>query len=262
MLLGKKKDNEQVFIVLNQRDEIFNIPKINDDKTQEFDSQRKLEQDEWFFINLSNYRNIIQPFTYTDTSGFNNLEGENLSGIACLFEKQTKHYLFQRITPKKIIEKKKFLILEGNPKIQEIKNSICLEEKIDACYKTKEKRLYFKSFQTIKPIFKGIEVFYRIATEEDINKFKDVTKIQLEFQVGDRNKKIIATLMDGGFIFKHKKKYQDYAKKYDIDFDLKNIQNNKDLTRVLGVLSESYYETPITHKKKLSERSIDIRVVV
>ena len=86
-----------------------------------------------------------------------------------------------------------------------------------------------------------------------------MTGIQLEFQIGDRNKKTIATLIDEGFIFEHKKKYQNYAKKYGIDFELKNIKNNKDLTRILGVLSESYYETPITRKKKLSERSSDIQ---
>ena len=131
MLLGKKRKDNQIFIVLSQEDEIFKLPEIENDKTQKFNSQGKLERDEWFYIDLSNRLEIIKPFIYKDTSGFNNLDGENLSDINCLFEKQKGNYLFQRITPKKIIQKKTNILLnlKVNLNFKKLKTLFFLKKK-------------------------------------------------------------------------------------------------------------------------------------
>lgn len=229
-----------------------------------FDSSNNLEQDEWFFINLfskNEGRKIINMYRNVIDNPLNTITKNNHTKIKSIFkeERKNKKLFFQRIYPKQRMNNRSVLMMEQDElEIRDI-NGLTVEKKqTDAVLDFSNGHLYFKKFGTIKAIFKGIEAFYRIATDAEIENFKAIKILSFskDFEIKDRNKKSIAHLIGEKLLEDEHpfKDWKEYADSYDQNIKTEKgkfvISSNPELTTILKILSESFYKGEVTGQKK------------
>jgi len=165
---------------------------FSEEKIFKFDVNYRLDNDEIFYIELddNDIIEMIDPFlkVIKSTWDFNPIiENEYKKIISlCFIEKKENLYniFFSRVYPRNYIMKKTLLWFWDNwPIISEENNKIDFSSLSDAFWDSKNKKLFFKKYETIKPIFKWIEKFYRSASEEEIDNFleKDFFSINDDF---------------------------------------------------------------------------------
>lgn len=244
----------------------YQIPELPVEKVFLFDPEKKLESDEWFYVepNHEQKSELISPYieTLTNISSVNPIRQEDYQNIraVCLVENgENEKIIITRVFPKFYTMSKTIFKWEDGPKLEKQSYSVDFTGAIDA-YWIKSK-LYFKSYSSIKPIFDGLENFYRIATEEEKNDFlqKDFFSCtNSEIKIGHRNLKKIASVIDSidWNSATVRQKYINYANQYpnigvQISDDGKmKIESNPDITKILSVLEERIYTTPITEEKR------------
>jgi len=248
----------------------FKIPNITEDIAFEFNPERKLEENEWYFVALSaeQKNKLIKPYldTIDCSDGVNPITSDEYSSVRaiCLVEKNDtgdENIILTRIFPKYYTLSKKFLKWHDGPELVEQSSTIDFTGSADAIWNNE--KLYFKSYSIIKPLFNGLEDFYRIATEEEKNAFlqKDFFECSNGYQnikVQTRNLRRIASVLDkiDWSDSTTRQKYIDYTKKYpqlDVDITLGGrlkIESNKDVTNIMNILEERIYTTPITGEER------------
>jgi len=267
-LKGKKGENKIVFTDNENIQKLlfFSLDSIQEDKAIEFDTERKIESDEWFYIQIDEkHQDMIAPFKNCsqNTADINPILASDYSEVEALFkinnEKEKYEILFQKITSSNRIESKRFLLLGDHPEIVEQKNSIDFSGRIDAYYDG-ENKIYFKNFSTIRSLFDGIEDYYREATDEEVQKIiqNEMLDFRKNVKVGIRNRKRIAAILTDQNINLDDKKFQNkirkYAEKYP-EIRLENIKgkyiikNDKDLEMFLALVSGRYYTSELTGEK-------------
>lgn len=264
---------ENVKLYTYYKKNYFLIEKNNDVFFSEFDineskkfvaTYQSNEEDEIFFIKLDNEEeNFIAPFLKLEEqqeniNNFNYLEDVNK--INNIFYKMSDKIFFKRIFNKNFIVKKTMIFFDSKLKMCD-KLLIINNEEIDAIYDINEKKLYFKIFKKIAPIFDGIEKFYREATKNDWDNFKNNSILDCS-NLKQTNSKIvlkkIAAIEDGNML-KNITTEDLYNKIKDIDSNLnllkfnleKNkiiIENNKDISVLYDILNDRYYRGPINNK--------------
>lgn len=274
-----KLENECVRI-LNEQSEsfddvarLFESPNISNIK--EFDANIKLEQDERFFVTLSDDQKnnmLNQYFRLLDNSASTNqILAEQYKSIRAIFLiskenwQQNHNILFSKITPTGRIENKQFLLRDtGTPKLKTISHWIDITWKIDA-YRNGEK-LFFKKYETVRWLFPWIEDFYQTASHDEVESFKNnwFFNFTMRNKIGERNLRRIAYIVrEKNIDFSNdetRNKFKAYAEKYDISlpFDENNkinIDDNKTLSTAISIIEENYFTSEITREKKVAEYS-------
>jgi hypothetical protein len=247
--------------------EAYNIPHLNEENSFLFDPERKLEEDEWFFIQPTpdQINTILGPFeeTIDNIDSINPISSEDYSYIRaiCLVEKlgELNTLILTKIYPRFFTMSKKLLKWNDGPSIETQATSVEFTAKVDAFWN--DGKLYFKSYSVIQSVFNGLEDFYRIATEDEKNEFisKNFFDCEVEnLEVRPRNLRKIAAIMDSinwdDEIIQAS--YIAYANEYPYlgvqitDENKMKIESNKDLTNILNVLEERLYTTPITRQPR------------
>ncbi len=254
-------DSENFNVIKN----IYSKPDLIDEKIFEFDPDKKLESDEWFFVEFTQEQKekAITPFfsLFDSSVSGNNIEKEDYPDVTAIFlwkkDSREEEIFLTRIFPRFYTVKKTLITWNREAQLENKSASIDFNWILDAYWDWE--KLYFQSYADIKPLFEGIEDFYRVATEEEKNDFlekdffesEDITKVK----AWKRNLRKIAFILeqidwDNQEI---RKQYIDYAKQYPNVWvklseteDKMIIDNNKDLTWVLAILEERIYKTPIT----------------
>jgi len=83
---------------------------------------------------------------------------------------QTGVYFFQKVSSKQFI-RKKYFTLSDEPTLYEDAPIIVIDEYADAIYLKNQDTLYFKNLNSITAIFKGIDMLYHEATQEETQEF-------------------------------------------------------------------------------------------
>lgn len=253
----------------------YHIPTFTDEKLFKFDPEKKLEADEWFYVepNEEQKNELISPYisTLTNIDTINQIAKDDYRNIRaiCLVENgetnenindsSFEKIIITRVFPRFYTFKKTILKWDDVPKLEEQSSSVDFTAHIDAYWL--DGRLYFTSYTNIKPIFDGLEDFYRIATEEEKSDFlrKDLFYcLNNNIQVGIRNLRKIASVINdiAWNETETRKKYIDYAKKYpNIGVQITNdgkmkIETNQDVSKILSLLEERIYTTPITGEER------------
>ena len=248
-----------------------------------FEAGASLHNDEQFYLEptddqlydtLSAYEAVIR-----NTSTLNSITPNDYNDISSLLffdtsRDSTIEIFFSRIYPNRsIIKNKTFLCFSptGEVKVNEIVNSVEISGSCDAIWDGE--RIYFRSYNTVKPIFSGIADYYKIATPEQAKSFLesggfsfDGTTSATDFRnkVRERNLKRVAAILDEGEIDLSKKKtrrkYQKYAEKYNrqLSFDEEKrilLKTNANLTEALKIIEENFYTSEVSGVRKESEAS-------
>ena len=240
----------------------YQIPIFSDEKNIIFNPEIKLESDEWFYVvpDEEQKRLIIEPYfsTLSNIDSLNPITKEdypNIRAICLVEDGENEKIILTRVFPRFYTIAKRVIKWKDGPKLEKQSSSVEFTGNIDAYWING--KLFFKSYSNIKSVFDGLEDFYRKATKEEINVFlqKDFFFCSnFKFRFGERNSRKIAAVMDS-IEWENtvtRKKYIDYANQYpnigvQINEDGKMIiGSNNDVTRILCILEERIFTTPIT----------------
>ncbi|OQP62771.1 hypothetical protein A3860_26005 [Niastella vici] len=267
-LLAKTKGrNGDFFKVISNR-LIFDIPNL--ENTVKYDSDYKLEDDEWFAITEFSDKEycidiLIRRFISTD---YNQMPRDHFETIDYLVSYQTGNFCFQKLSASQVIRKKYFSISD-QPALVENAPIIVLNQTPDAIYVRNEDTLYFKKLTSITTIFKGIYELYKEATQEETEQFLENKFISLidgfsAEKVKKANRKRIAMAMETLQSFNRREKNQifSYVREYcdglEFDENAENfaISNEDDLKKLLYGIEQRYYTTRIGNEKRLANSVI------
>ena len=120
--------------------------------------------------------------------------------------------------------------------------------------------MYFKNFRTIHNLFNGIDDYYRIASQAEVDEFKEFKLVSFvsDFEIKTNNLKMLAVLKDYAIDLddiniksKLLRTYEEYPNQ-EFELDENNnfkIDSNKKLTSLLKLALGRLYTNPITQDK-------------
>ena len=193
---------------------------------------------------------------FLNTAGLNDVNEEEFSKIDLIFRKvENDGLVFQKITQsKRLVDRS---ILKWGYRRAErtiIEKGIELKSENDAYFDGNNK-LYFRSFRTIHSLFKGIDDYYRIASQAEVNELKRINLVDFsDFEIKSNNLKMVAILKDDGIDLSDTSiistlltSYEQYPEQ---DFKVSEgrfiIDTNKRLTSFLKLALGRLYTNPIT----------------
>lgn len=263
-LLAKVNDRRNKYRKMMSDVVVFQKPETLDNCIG-YEPSNVLEDDQWFFIEqFSNQDYCIdllkdQCFNSTDYADLNKVEPEKISYLVA-YQNENEYY-FQRVYPTNMFRDKRFVLIGDEIEIKEEKHGVMLNDIPDAIYIKNEDRLYFRKLEIISPIFRGIDVLYREATEEETEAFLSEEFIDLwegysAEDVKKANRKRIAMAINTlrNFKPKQKKEIFQYTREYfpDLEYDGKSfkIKGEEDLKNLLFGIEQRLYTTPVTKEKR------------
>lgn len=264
-LLAKTKGRNGDFYKIISDEEIFELPDDLDNPI-EYDTDYKLEEDEWFAIeNFSEKEYYIDFLTRRFIStDYNQIPIADYSKIDYLCSYQTGVYYFQKLSSSQIVRKKYFSFSE-TPTIIENEPIIVIDSFPDAIYIKNEDILYFKKLTSITSIFTGIDVLYKEATQGETEEFLENNFIQLgndysANNVKKANRKRIAIAMETLQRYSQDERrdifsyIREYCEALNFDEDQENftISNEDELKKLLYGIEQRYYTTRLGGERRLA----------
>lgn len=226
-----------------------------------------LDEEDWFVItdfSKQDYCISILKETFVSTA-YEVLEKEKFGDIDFLCYIDNEKYFFQRVSRTNLIAKRK-IVLGDVAEYKEECQEIVIRNDADAIYIKAEDKLYFKSLSAITGIFKGIDILYREATENETRDFLRNDFLELDnFSSDDvkkANRKRIAMAND--LMKKMKKKKRqivfDSIREYCPQLVTKKgnfkISTEQDLKLVLYGIDQRFYTTPDGEEKRIANSII------
>ena len=263
MFLGKVG---QIYRKLENSKDISELvtPEIDPENSREFDPEIKLEHDEWFYVEIDDsHMSMVKEYEdkFLNTVGLNDVNEAEFSKIDLIFRKvENDGLVFQKITQsKRLVDKSILKLRHRRAERTIIENGIELKSENDAYFDGNDK-LYFKNFRTIRSLFKGIDDYYRIASQAEVDEFKEFYLVRFvkEFKIKTNNLKMLAVLKDYGIdlndIAVKSTLLRTYSQYPNQEFELDDNQNfiidsNRKLTCLLKLALGRLYTNPITHHK-------------
>ena len=259
---------DQKYRKLDNSDDISELvaPMIEPDNIIKFDPEAQLEHEDWFYIEIDDiHMPMVKEYgdKFLSTVSLNDVTEEEFTKIDLIFRKvENDGLVFQKITKsKRMVDKSilKWIPNIGKPERTIIENGIELKSAIDAYFDGND-RLYFKNFRTIRSLFKGIDDYYRIASQAEVDEFKEFNLVRFikEFKIKTNNLKMLAVLKDYGIdlndIAVKNTLLRTYSQYPNQEFELDDNQNfiidsNRKLTCLLKLALGRLYTNPITHHK-------------
>lgn len=273
-LIAVLKGGDKRLVITEDRD-LYIVPYDLSTNSREFNIDYNLSEEEWYAINRFSEQEYCAHVEHK-LSAIGYIDKDEVGRIEFCVAVQGEFLLFQRVTPSTILRKKKGVILDflsGTHSARIIENDgmILLSSFPDAIYSEEDDILYFKDLSKLTRIFRGIDVLYKEATDEEIGKFfgLDFIMISSQFEIGKinkRNRRKITEALDRlrGFGDEEKARLYVYAEKYKMSvFDRQQkmfvVSNNKDLDDLLDVVNQRYYTTEVDHIecKALAVQNLD-----
>ena len=263
-LIAKTKGRNNGFRKVISDRRIFEQPQ-DLENYKAYDPRYKLEEDEWYAINDFSENGfcidfLIRPFVSTD---FDQIPLDSFNNIEYLCAIQEGVYYFQKVGSKQFIRKK--ILSLNSLSLTENEPVIVINDTADAIYNKNQDRLYFKSLPSITSIFKGIDLLYREATQQETQNFLESNFIKLDngysaTLVKTPNRKRIALVMDtlNNFSTEQKENIFKYISSYceDLNFSENDgnftITSEDDLKKLLYGIEERYYTTQSGGEKRLA----------
>lgn len=264
-LLAKTKGRNGDYFKIMSDEEIFELPD-DLDNTVEYQPDHNLDEDSWYAIEEFSEKEyclefLTRRFVAADYIQIARADYRNID-FFCSY--QAGVYYFQKVSPKQLI-RKKYFTLTDEPTFYEKAPIIVIDDYPDAIYVKADDTLYFKNLSAITGIFRGIDILYREATQEETEEFLESNFIQLEDDfsaenVKKANRKRIALAMETLQTFNRRQKRQiftyirEYCQDLNFDEDAENfsVSSEDDLKKLLYGIEQRYYTTRIGNEKRLA----------
>lgn len=239
----------------------------------EYDPSHNLDEDSWFKI--TNFRSksfCPDILKYSlDSKDYDNLEKEQFESISYVFSVQKRDFYFQKVS-KGVFFKRKMIAFGEIVEIEEKTTRIAIKDEPDAIYLTNEDMLVFKKLTAISDIFKGIDILFKEATNDDVRKFLGSPFIALspDYQlnsVSKLNRRRITPALEALAKMTEAQKQQivPYINEYyptKLKLDQNNekfvISNDNELKMLLYGVQERFYTTTFGGEKRVANSVLTI----
>jgi hypothetical protein len=266
LIAKKKRTNNTYYLVLSQVELIYEIPTdlLN---IKNYDTNYKLEDDEWFGIqNFSNTDYCIplltQDFNSAELHQIGNNEYNKVK-FFCSYQNEDD-YCFQKFVYSNIISKK-WITLNGEPVIKVNEPILILKPIPDAIYRKSTDTLYFKNLSDTKSIFPEIIELYKEATDDETENFLKSDFINLndgfnKTKVNTANRKRISMAIETLAKLKdeHKIQIHNYIKDYcpELDFSEEDntfsVGSEDNLKNLIFGIEQRFYTTLVGSERRLA----------
>ncbi len=259
--------NALVFADDAKRDEILKlfVDPYTDMKKVDYDGKSPLSNDECFEVKLS--QNSIEAIDsqfvtiWSQVSGLSDYDPTDYEGTAmkAMYSFNGKKLIFKRVAKSQQLRDSKIISLDGEPTITPLINVMAIDDQVDAVYNTQTHKFYFTDFQAAKAVFGTLEVYYRSATQNEVDEWLDPSLFDIDSQfdtfaisVPNRKKMLFATeelkidLTDTETVERISSSAALHAPKMLFINGKFNIKKNADITEALTVITGAYYQNSIT----------------
>ncbi|HCZ8663466.1 hypothetical protein [Citrobacter sp. 50677481] len=232
-----------------------------------YNPDHNLDEEVWFKIDSFSEQDYCLPILKIDfdSKEFLSLTKSQFSNISYIMAEQDGDFYFQKVTPSQMIRKK--TISFGDAAVVENdENRLVINEFPDAVFFKETNRLIFKDLATISSIFKGIDILFKEATEEEVTQFLSESFINLSEEynvnkVSKPNRKRVALAMDtlatltpadkaGMLLY-----INNYCQANVIFNPLSgtfSINSDDELKLLLYGIEQRFYTTPFGQEKRLA----------
>ncbi len=246
---------------------LFDTVQIDVNTCVPYDPDHNLDEDSWFKVENFSQRGycldiLKSPF---DSKDYDDLTKAQFSKINCVFSVQNGDFYFQKVTTSLFIRRKTVSFGDA-AKIEQGGNRLVINEKPDAIYFAQSDTLIFTNLATISSIFKGIDILYKEATDQEVEQFLDEDFIELSSdysldKVSKPNRKRIALAMDTldamepnerDQMLSYIHSYCDQKLRFDADNGKFEIKTDDELKYLLYGIEQRFYTTPLSHERRLA----------
>ena len=246
---------------------LFNDPYAGMEKIR-FDGKTPVDEGECYEVNLSqNGQEMLERQYITSMGEVSSLSDYEPTGsdeetndtIRVIYKFDGKKLVFKRIPKNQQLRDSMIIRMDGEPTATDMVNVLAIDERVDAVYNVITHQFYFADFQAAKHVFGPLEVYYRSATQDEVDEWLDPSVFDIDssfdtFAISTPNRKKMTYASEqlginlanpetlgriAAYAGKHAPKMLFINGKF-------NIKKNTDLTEALRLISGSYYENEIT----------------
>ncbi len=244
---------------------VYGVPSF--DKCIEYDDERKLEDDQWFCIDaFSNkdycpeyLKNPLQPL-------YSSIERNDYKRIDYIFGTIDNENIlwFLNVTPGRYIKNPLIQLLNNEPKLIENESDVLeLANEPSAYFDVRNDKLYFKNLSLITSLFKGIEVLFREATNDEVTEFLESAIVDMgegyeSDMIKTQNRKRLKAAKEKYESFSDEQKLlldeylHDYCPELEKTDNGYKVKNEVEMTKLLNGINQRYYTTPVDKERRLA----------
>ncbi len=268
----KGKAKKSIFKLLSDNS-LFDIIKVDLKHCIPYSPDHNLDEDSWYKIENFTSKDFCLDYLKEqfDSKDFDELNKDQFNKISYIFSTQGDDFYFQKITSSLFIHKK-MIVFGEVAEIEKSNNRLIINELPDAIFITKSNTIIFKSLATISAIFKGIDILYKEATNQEVDDFLKSPFINIKGGYGvdvvsKPNRKRIALVVntlstmsdeDKADMHNYINEYCEDKIKYDESSLQYEISTDDELKYLLYGIEQRFYTTPFSKEKRLANSVIAI----
>lgn len=266
-----QRENKKYRMMLSAKEAIFPEFDPKNTSTSPYTPGATLQDDDWFCIkNVKDKEYSIdllsEPFSTVDLDSLTRAEFDK---IDYLFVIDDRFIFFQKVSKSKLVSQKRIVHFGEGFTYKTDCAEIVIKDLPDAIYDKTTDSLYFRRLESITSIFRGIDMLYREATQEETDTFLSNGFIRLKnnyssSKVKTANRKRIAlatrTLSelnesDRDNIFAYIGGYCPDLKVSENAFE---VGSENELKMLLYGIEQRFYTTPVGGEKRLANSVITL----
>jgi len=182
-----------------------------------------------------------------------------LDAIRVIYSYDGTKLIFKRVRSNQILNQGHIVTLEREAHVSDASGALAIDSEIAAVYNMQTNRFYFIDFITAKHVFGSLELYYRSATQNDVDEWLDPSLFNVDdnfdtFTISTPNRKKMAYASEELGI-----KLEDaellgrltaYAGRHSpgglFENGKFNIRSNADVTESLRVITGAYFQNEVT----------------
>ena len=266
-----QRENNKYRKMLSSEETIFPEFEPENTSTLPYTPGATLQDDDWFCItNAKEEEYSIDLFSETFTTvDLEMLTRSEFNKIDYLFVLDDRFIFFQNVSKSKLVSQKKIMHLGETFTYKTDCAEIVIKDLPDAIYDKNTGSLYFRRLESITSIFRGIDMLYREATQEETDSFlaNDFISLKDDYsssKVKTANRKRIALAVktqseldesDRKNIFKY---IGDYCPDLKVSENAFEIGSENELKMLLYGIEQRFYTTPFGGEKRLANSVITL----
>ena len=266
-----QRENKKYRKMLSSEETIFPEFDPESASTSPYTPGATLQDDDWFCItNAKGQEYSIDLLSDTvSTADLDSLTRAEFNKIDYLFVIDGRFIFFQNVSKSKLVSQKRVVHFGEGFTYKTDCAEIVIRDLPDAIYDKTTDTLYFRRLESITSIFRGIDMLYREATQEETDSFlaNDFISLKDDYsgsKVKTANRKRIAlaakTLSeldepDRKNIFKY---IGDYCPDLKVSENSLEVGSENELKMLLYGIEQRFYTTPVGGEKRLANSVITL----
>ncbi len=205
-------------------------------------------------------RQYITSTLQIDSLSEYDISTEGGKDISVVYAFDGKKLVFKRVPKSRHLRDSKIVSIgDEGAVISSSTHVFSFDDKVDAVYHVGTKKLYFADFQAAKHVFGTLEIYYRGATQNEVDEWLDPGVFDIDssfdtFAISTPNRKRmrLATdelqidLADEETLIRIRAYAAQHAPKMLFINNKFNVKKNADITEALRIITGAYYQNEIT----------------